>query len=192
MKRIALSLFVITAIVSVGVYATGAYFTDSISANNYTFTAGSAGLKFGFCPGLNTDCSTTSASLDNYTFSTAQATGPGITAEDCIVVENVGDFALTLTALQQVTYASPDGMQDAFQVYAETTDHSCEPGTGSAIYSWQSARSAASAGNVPVGSLAAHARLYIIQKNAWDSTGNQNALQGGTLKINATITGQTV
>ena len=82
-------------------------------------------------------------------------------------------------------------MRDAFQVSAATADSSCNPGSGSPIYSTQSARSAATAGDVTVGDLAAGARMYVLISNSWDSAGNQNALQGQSIVLNTSVTGKT-
>ncbi len=201
MKRIALALFAIIGVVSAGVYATSAYFTDTVSQNNYTFTTGSADLKFGFCPGISTDCSAVAASFDTYTFDTSQPTGPGKSGSGCVVVQNTGDYALHLTS--QITVASespvvsaPYGMQDAFLVKADKdVDSSCTPGTGTPLYSLQSARSAASFSNLPVGDLAPGAKMYFIISNAWDSSWDQSTppydLQGGNIHLNISMTGKT-
>jgi ABC-type glycerol-3-phosphate transport system substrate-binding protein len=195
MKRIIGSLFAIVAIVGAGVIATGAYFTTTDTASNYTFTAGSAGLVFAPCgtgSQVNIDCSSVTPTLTTYPFVTSQATGPGLAAAGCMVVENTGPYLLHLTANEVVTGATPDGMQDAFQVYSQLTNSGCADPSGlGMIYSWQSARSAASAGNVAVTDLAPGAKIFILLKNRWDSTGNQNALQGGTLHITTSLTGTT-
>jgi hypothetical protein len=197
MQRIALALFAIVGVAAVGVFATSAYFTDTITQNNYTFTAGNADLKFGFCPGISTDCSSVTPALDTYTFSTSQATGPGQSGSACLVVENTGDYLLHLTS--QATVASespivayPYGFQDAFQVAAEkNVNSSCTPGTGAALYSLQSARSAASFSNLPVGDLAPGAKMYVIISNSWDSSWDQTALQGGNIHLDISMTGKT-
>ena len=183
MKRIFGSLLVIVAIVGAGVLATGAYFTTTDTANNYTFTTGSASLVFGPCAGVNADCSAVVPTLTTYSFVTSTQTGPGLTSEGCMVVENTGAYLLHLTANEVVASASPDGMQDAFQVYSALTNSepAPDPATGAVIYSVQSARSAAAAGNVAVTDLAPLAKIYILTKNSWDSTGNQNGLQNGNI-----------
>jgi hypothetical protein len=195
MKRIALSLFAIIAIISVGVFATGAYFTDSISATNYTFTTGSADLKFNFCGDgehLNIDCSTTSATLDSVNFTTAQTIGPGIENDGCLVIQNTGQYTLNLKASLTVT-SDPAGMWNAFQVYSAITNDHCNPGViSSTPFPWESAHTAQGAGAVSIGSLAPGARMYVIQSNGWDSTGDQNSMQNQTIKMNTLISGQTV
>ena len=195
MKRIIGSLFAIVAIVGAGVISTGAFFQTTDTANNYTFTTSSANLVFGPCGNgsqANVDCSNAGATLTTYSFVDKTPTGPGLTSEGCMVVQNKGSYLLHLTAKEVVTGASPDGMQDAFQVYSALTDSNCtDPANGAVLYNVQSARSAANAGNVIVTDLAPDARIYILTKNSWDSTGNQNALQNGQIKINTSLTGTT-
>jgi predicted ribosomally synthesized peptide with SipW-like signal peptide len=195
MQRIALALFAIVGVAAAGVFATSAYFTDTVTQNNYTFKTSSADLKFGFCPGIAADCSGTAATLDSIDFDPLRpgsevVTGPGKSGSDCLVVENKGDYALNLTSLFSVALASPDGMQDAFEVKAATADSACNP-PGVDVYSWQSARTAAGQPPQPVGTLAPNGRLYVIISNRWNSAGNQNALQNGWLQLNTSITGTT-
>lgn len=191
MRRIILSLFAISTIVGVGVYATGAYFTDSINNTNYTFTTGTADLKFGFCPAVGADCSGTAANQDGWNFVTSQDVGPGMENSGCAVIENTGDYALSLSSQTVVTLAAPDGMQDALEVAANRANSNCN--AISTIAGWQSARAAAAAGQVDLGiTLNPGDRLYVIQYNRWNSTGNQNALQNGTLKLNTVLEGRTV
>jgi hypothetical protein len=191
MRRIILSLFAISAIVGVGVFATGAYFSDSINNNNYTFTTGTADLKFGFCSGVGADCSGTAANLDTWTFSTSQLVGPGIQNSGCAVIENKGDYALSLSSALTVTQATPDQMQDWVQVAADRADSSCN--AISTITPWATARAAATAGQQSLGiTLNPGDRLYVIQYNRWDSSGDQNIAQNGTLKLNTVLEGRTV
>jgi hypothetical protein len=201
MKRIALALFAIAAVVAGGYFATSAYFTDTITQNNYTFTTGSADLKFGFCPGINANCASVPASLDTYSFVTSEVTGPGQSGSGCLVVQNTGNYLLHLTsqltvASESPVVAGPYGFQDAFLVKAEKgVDSSCTPGTGTALYSQQSARSAAGFTNLPVGDLAPGAKMYFIISNAWDSSWDQTTppydLQNGNIHINISMTGKT-
>jgi hypothetical protein len=192
-KRILASLFVIIGVVGVSALATGAYFQTTDTLNNYTFTTGSASLDFGFCPGINQDCSAVTPNLTTYTFSTASMTGPDQVGMACIVVKNTGPYLLHLTAKLTVTYQSTAGMQTAFQVYSQLTNSNCASPSGYAfIYPWQSAAQAQSAGNVPVGSLAPGASIYVLEENRWDSTNtNQNNLENQTLKLNTSLTGTT-
>jgi hypothetical protein len=194
-RKILASLFVMSAVIGLGVFATGAYFTDTITQDNYTFTTGSADLKLGFCGGgVGTDCSAVAATLDNVTFNSPSqdvVTGPGKSGVECIVIENAGQYALNISSQLFVTSATPAGMGDAFQVAAESASQNCFS-TG-VIRNWASAYTEQSAGLVSTGiTLAPGARLYVLTENRWDSSGDQNALQGGTLKLKTVIEGRTV
>ncbi len=193
MKRIFGSLFVIVAIIGAGVLATGAYFQTTDTANHYEFTTSSPNLLFGFCPGgTNVACPDSNATLTTYTFSTSSPTGPGLTGVGCLVVKNNGPYLLHLTANEVVAGATPAGMQDAFQVESQLTNSNCADPSGFAeVYSWQSAASAQAAGNVVVTDLAPNAVIYLLQRNRWDSSGNQNGLENGTIFLNTSLTGTT-
>lgn len=191
MKRIALALFAIAGVVAAGYFATSAYFTDTVSMNNLTFSTGNADLKFSPCPGVATDCSGVAATEDSHTFATSSLIGPGINGQLCVVVQNTGDYLLHLTSALAVTSQTNAGLWDALTVNAQSTDSSCNPGSGSVLYSTQTAHQAQSAGNVAIGDLAPGARIYVLLGTGWDSTGNQNALQGQTLTMNASVTGTT-
>jgi hypothetical protein len=190
-RRILASLFVITAVVGIGVFATGAYFTDTVTQNNLTFQTGNAQLKYGFCPGLQADCLTTTASLHDLSVFPAATIGPGITNADCMVIQNVGAYALNLTGGISNYTESIGGMDAAFLVKAETADSSCNPGSGTVFFSLQTLLSAYNAGPQAFGTLAPGGRIYVIWSNAWESTGNQNGLQGQTITVNTFVTGQT-
>lgn len=192
MRRLAIAVLAIVGVLSVGIMASGAYFTDTVSTTNYHFTTGSAALEFGFCPGLNADCSSVNANMHDYAFTDSQLTGPDQTGAGCIVVKNTGQYALNLTAAVTNVTQDKAGMWDAFQVSTEIANSSCQ-GTGVYVYGNQSLHSAYSAGNVtvPGGSLAPNSKIYLIQRNSWDSTGNQNAMENGNLYVNTALTGQT-
>ncbi len=190
MRRILASVFVIAAVLGIGVFATGAYFSDTVTQSNLTFNTGTAALRFGFCPGLSADCSTTSAGLHDLSSFPPATIGPGITNADCLVFENTGAYALNLTG-GIVSYSQTATLHDAFLVKAETTDSSCNQGSGTVIFGQQSLLSAYNAGPQAFGSLAPGGRMYVIWSNAWDSTGNQNGLQGKTLVVNTSMTGTT-
>ncbi|HEY7525510.1 MAG TPA: hypothetical protein VIA82_01560, partial [Candidatus Limnocylindria bacterium] len=101
-------------------------------------------------------------------------------------------YALHLTGGISDYTQSVTGMDARFLVKAETTDTSCNPGSGTTIYGQQTLLSAYNATPQPFGTLVPGGRLYVIWSNAWDSSaGNQNALQGQTLTVNTFMTGQT-
>ena len=193
MRKIFASLFVIAAVLGVGVFATGAYFTDTVTQSNLTFRTSNADLKLGFCPGgLFADCSTAPANLDSFDFAGIDVPiGPGITNSDCMVFQNTGAYALTLTGGIASYTQSPSGMHDAFMVKAQLADSTCNP-NGAVIFGSQSLNQAYNvSGPQPFGSLAPGARMYVVWSNSWNSAGDQNLLQGGWLLVNVTMTGQT-
>lgn len=191
MRRILASLFVIAAVLGIGVFATGAYFSDTVTQSNLTFNTGTAALRFGFCPGLSADCSTTPAGLHDLASFPPATIGPGITNADCMVLENTGTYALNLTG-GIVTYTqSVGGLNTAFLVKAETADSSCNQGSGTVIFGQQSLLSAYNAGPQAFGALAPGGRMYVIWSNAWDSSGSQNGLQGQTITVDTSMTGTT-
>ncbi len=194
-RRIFASLFVISSVIGVGIFATGAYFSDTITQDNYTFTTGSADLKLGFCGGAEgTNCAAIPATLDNITFdspSQDQVTGPGKTGIECIVIENTGEYALTLSSQLFVTGYSNFDMGTAFQVRAQSASENCFS-TG-VIRDWATAHAEHNAGLVNTGiSLAPGGRLYVLTENRWDSSWDQNYLEGGFLKLKTVIEGRTV
>jgi hypothetical protein len=191
-RKILASLFVIASVVGIGVFATGAYFTDTVTQNNLTFQTQSASLKYGFCPGLSQNCIPTVATLHDLSVFPAATIGPGINNADCLVIENTGLYALNLTGGISNYAQSTGGMDAAFLVKAETTDSSCNPGVGTVIFGTQSLATAYGAGPQSFGSLAPGGRIYIIWSNSWNSVGNQNALQNQTITVNTFMTGQTV
>jgi hypothetical protein len=191
MRRIITSLFVIGSVIGIGVFATNAYFTDTITQNNLTFQTGTAALSYGFCPGLQQDCSTTDATLHDLSVFPTAKIGPGITNADCMVIKNTGDYALDLTGGIQTYTESVGGMDGVFLVKAETADSSCNPGSGTVIYGLQSLLDAYNATPQSFGSLAPGGRLYVIWSNAWNSTGDQNGMQGQTITVDTYMTGKT-
>lgn len=192
MRKILASLFVIVAVVGIGIFATGAYFTDSVSVTGQTFTTGSADLKFGQCGEIGDDCSTTPATLDTLSIpsSFTELTGPDQVNSGCLVVENKGAYALSLTAGVDVTgYSHPD-MASFFQLAAEQANSSCYP--TATLLGWQSAGAAEAASPFATGvTLAPGGRLYLVLSNRWDSTGDQNYLQNGFIELTTSLNGRT-
>jgi hypothetical protein len=190
MRRILASFFVIAVVAGLGIMATGAYFTDTITQDNYTFTTSSADLKFAFCGPEGIDCSSTAATLDNIYFNTSQPTGPGISASDCLVIQNTGPYALALSSQLFVTSQTNADMDNYFEVETDQANSSCQA-TGT-LRGWASAETAANLGMVASGiTLASGDRLYIVTRNRWNSSGDQNYLQNQTLTLKSVIEGRT-
>jgi hypothetical protein len=190
MRRILASLFVIASVVGLGVMATGAYFTDTITLDNYTFETGTADLKFGNCAGEGADCSSTPATLDSWTFSTSQQIGPGIVNSGCMVIENTGDYALDLSSTFSVlSYSHPD-MLTAFEAQSQQANSSCQ--ATNTLQDWASAGSLHNTTFDPALVLDPGERLYVILRNRWNSAGDQDHLQNGQIRIRTVIEGKTV
>ena len=192
MRRILASLFVIAAVIGVGVFATGAYFTDTVTTTNQVFTTGTADLKFGQCGVIGSDCTGVVANLDTLDMSSvpAQMTGPGKSYSGCMVIENKGNYDLTLKATVSYTTSDPD-FGTFFQLAANQASGGCAAIAG--LVPWTSAVTAQ--GTSPFafgGTLAVGQRMYVILYNQWDSTGNQNTLQGEWLNLTLRVDGQTV
>lgn len=190
MRRILSSLFVILAIVSVGVFATGAFFTDTVGTTNQTFTTGSADLKFGQCGEIGADCSNVPANIDTYSVPGSELTGPGVQNSGCLVVQNTGQYSLNLSSTVDVTaYSHPD-MATYFEVAADVANSSCY--AASTLMAWQSAAAAEAASPLALGiTLAPAQRLYLVLYNRWNSTGDQNYLQNGSITLDTSLIGQT-
>ncbi len=190
MRRILSSVFIIVSLLGVGVYATGAYFTDTITQNDYTFTTSSADLKFAFCGPIGTDCSTTAATLDDHTFTDDQETGPGKSASGCLVVENTGSYAMALSSRLNITDYSHIDMATYFLVAADQANSNCNP--IATLRPQARAINEANAGLVPLNiNLNPGERLYIITYNSWDSSNDQNYLENGFLELQTIIEGKT-
>jgi hypothetical protein len=195
MKRILGSLFVIMAIVGIGVFTTGAYFTSTVSTSNQVFTTSTAGLKFGQCGVIGSDCSGVAATfttldMTNLPTPSGQLTGPGIQNEGCMVIENTGPYDMTLSTVISFTTSNTDfGVY--FQLAADQANSSCYV-TG-ALMPWTPATTAQSNSPLAFGTLAHGQRLYAILYNRWNSAGvNQDYLKGQWLNLTLQVTGQTV
>ncbi len=163
-----------------------------MSTTNQSFVTGTAGLKFGQCGVIGTDCHLVVAGLSTFDMGVAgnQMTGPGKTNSGCLVIENTGDYDLTLTAAVSYTTSDPN-FGTYFQLAANQADYSCNP-TGT-LLGWTPAATARA--NSPFafdGTLAVGQRMYVILYNQWDSTGPQNSLQNQWLNLTLRVDGQTV
>jgi hypothetical protein len=196
-RRILASLFVIAAVVGIGVFATGAFFTDSVSITGQTFTTESADLKFGQCGEIGDDCTGVSATETTVSIpsSFTELTGPDQLNSGCLVVQNMGPYLLHLTGSVAVTDYSHWDMTYYFEVAADRANDHCNPLTG--LIGWQSVATAdanspfAFGDLAPVVGLAPGERLYLVLYNRWNSADNQNYLQNGMIELTTQIDGQT-
>jgi hypothetical protein len=190
MKRIFASLFVIVAILGIGVFTTGAYFSSTVSTSNQVFRTGTTGLVFGQCGLIGADCHAVVADKTALDMSgIEQNTGPGIQNSGCMVIENKGIYDLTLSTTISYTTSKPDFAWFFELAAQQATDH-CNP-TG-ALLDWTRAQTAQGNSPIAFGTLAPGARLYVVLYNRWDSTGDQNYLQGQWLILNLQLEGRTV
>jgi hypothetical protein len=189
-RRILASLFVISAVIGVGVFATGAYFTDTVSTTNQVFTTGTADLKFGQCGVAGTNCVGTEATYDTLDMTgIVQKTGPDHDNSGCMVIENKGDYDLTLTSTVSYTTSNAD-FAAYFQLAANQADSSCN--AGSSILGWTPAATAAGNSPFPFGSvLPVGGRMYVMLYNRWNSADPQDYLQGQWLNLKLQVDGKT-
>ena len=190
MKRIFASLFVIVAILGIGVFTTGAYFSSTVSTSNQVFRTGTTGLMFGQCGQIGDDCSLKPANLTTLDMSgIEQNTGPGIQHSGCMVIENKGIYDLTLSTTISYTTSHPD-FGWYFELAADQASSSCNPAV--TLLGWTRAQTAQGNSPIALGTLAPGQRLYTILYNRWDSSNNQNYLQGQWLILNLQVEGRTV
>ena len=192
MKRIFGSLFVIVAILGIGVFTTGAYFSSTVSTSNQVFRTDTAGLKFGLCGEIGENClgvAATYSTLDYAALGIEWKTGPGIADSGCMVIENTGPYALTLSTTISYVTSHPD-FAWFFELAADKATSSCNPAV--TLLDWTRAQTAQGNSPFAFGSLAPGDRLYVVLYNRWDSTGDQNYLQGNWLILNLQLEGRTV
>ena len=189
MKRIFGSIFVIMAIIGLGIFTTGAYFTSTVSTSNQVFRTGTAGLMFGQCGNIGSDCSGVAATMTSLDMTgIEQSTGPGVQNSGCMVIQNTGPYAMSLSTT--ITYTTSNGDFGVFfQLAADQANSSCY--AASTLLGWITAANAQGAGPIALGSLNPGQRLYVILYNRWDSTGNQDYLQGQWLNLTLQVQGQT-
>lgn len=191
MRKIIASLFVISAVVGIGIFATGAYFTDSVSITGQTFTTGAADLRFGQCGEIGDDCTAVAATETTVSIpsSFTELTGPDQANSGCLVVENFGPYLLHLTGSLAVTATSHPNMAIFFEVATDKANNLCTAQT--TLIGWQSAATADANSPFAFGDLAPGGRLYLVLYNRWNSTGDQNYLQNGMIELTTQVDGQT-
>ncbi len=190
MRKILASLFVIVAVVGIGIFATGAYFTDTVSTTNQVFTTSTADLKFGQCGLAGDDCSLIPANMDTLDMTgIVQKTGPGKVNSGCMVIENKGDYDLTLSSTVAYTTSHPD-FAAYFQLAANEASSSCI--AGASLLGWTPAVTAAGSSPFPFGAvLHPTDRMYVMLYNRWNSADPQNYLQNQWLNLTLKVDGKT-
>lgn len=196
MKRIFASLFVIVALVSVGVFATSAYFTATTKITGVTFSAGTANIALAACDATGGACNPGTPSNAGgavYSFGTLGQTigpvGPGYTHTFCLAIQAVG-YPLNITQ----TIGNFDQAQDlggAVDLTILNSNSACAAGgtVNSATLDTFNGY-----GQVLASPLAAGSTAYFLETLSWDSAAdqnNQNVLEGTSLTFDATISGVT-
>ena len=190
-RKILASLFVVSAVIGIGIFTTGAYFTSTVSTTNQLFVTGNAELKFGQCGVIGSDCTGVAATYSTVDMGYAgnQMTGPGKANSGCLVIQNTGDYDLDLSTT--ITYLTSNNDFGAyFQFAADQADSSCNPTL--TLLGWTPAVTARNNSPIAFGSLAAGARLYVVLYNRWDSSVEQNYLQNQWLNLTLKVDGRTV
>ena len=174
MRKILASLFAISALVAVGVFATGAYFSKSVVSPDITFTAGSPDFNIALVQGDQN----------------IGPVGPGWTKHVCVEIQNAGPFALNMTQKINATAGSPD-LYAAVLLRVLAADNSCTP-TGT-FNDW-SALNNYDNYVVPMGSVTSPGgTAFVVEDLKWNETGtDQSALEGLSFTLHVTINGQTL
>ena len=194
MRRIIASLFVVVAITGAGVLATGAYFQASTQVNNVTLTAGSANIGLGACLGSGCTITNFDASAEGTVDASVlslPAVGPGMDTIFCLAVAAEGGYPLTLT--QTISGIDNGPLAAALRLKVMPADGACHdtaPALADNTLDQWNNYVLTLATNSPVGT-----KVFVLEELSWDPTanaGNQNALQGQSLHLNATISGRTL
>ena len=179
MKRIFASLFVVGALVSMGVFASTAYFQTSASQTGFILKTGTASLTI--YP--DQDGSTL---LDSGSPITV---GPGFDEYQCFLVKNTGNYPLNVTLTLAFTAGNP-AVESALDLSINPNPTACSG------YGTDYLLSAYSASPQPLdGTLAVGAQTNVVMRLHWDATADQSLqdLQGlsPALTISGTIIGTT-
>ena len=133
------------------VFATGAYFTDTVTQNNLTFQTGTRRTRSSASARASGGLPGTAATLTGLYIFPPATIGPGITNADCLVIENTGDYDLNLTGGIAMYRDSRRWHGSAFLVKAETADSSCNPGRARDLRPAEPAERTTSPGRSPSG-----------------------------------------
>jgi hypothetical protein len=170
MRKIFGSLIVVTALVSMGVLATGAYFSTTAPLGPVTLTTGTPSLNVSF-----------------YTAPVIPALiAPGFSNTYCVDIANNGDYALNVS--KTVTSAGSSGLWDAITLSIAKGSDCTGPGTAVASNTLH----AFDGYTANLGPLAKGAHLYLLETLAFPDTGSpQNTLLNQTIAVTENFTGQT-
>jgi len=169
-RRILASLFVIAALLGVGVFATGAYFsTTPAPLGPVVLNTGTPGLNVSFytAPVIPTKIA------------------PGWSNTYCVDILNNGDYALNVS--KTVTSAGSGALWGAITLTAYVGPDCTTPGTlvgSNTLQGWDGY-------TANLGPLATSAHVYLIETLAFPDSGNQNSLISQTISVTENFTGQT-
>jgi hypothetical protein len=171
-RRILASLFVIGALLAGGVFATGAWFSTSVTAPGVVFTAGATNFDVSLVQGDQN----------------ISKLGPGWSKSVCVKIVNEGDFALNMTQKIVATSGS-GGLYGAVELLVRSADASCTP-TG--VFNDWSALSNYNNLVLPIGSIGFPGTAYVLEDLRWIANDtDQNTLKGLKFTLDVTINGQT-
>ena len=179
MKRIFASLFVVGALVSMGVFASTAYFQTSQTGPGFTLTTGTPSLAVADVGGTLTG--------------SPLMVGPAFDEYACVQVTNNGNYPLNVSlSLNMVPADLINGpaLENALDLSLKTgPDCSSGYGTDYLLSAYQSNP------QVLDGTLAVGATEYVVMRLQWDAAADQNnqsTLEGySALQVIGTITGTT-
>jgi hypothetical protein len=174
-RRIFGSLIVVTALVSMGVMATGAYFQTAPQTlpTPVTLTTGTTSLGVSFYPGQAPVVPLLIA--------------PGWSTTFCVDIVNNGDYGLSSVSKTVQSTGDP-GLWGVLRL-AVINNGTCTPGPGTSVgdntlQGWDGY-------TANLGPLAKSAHIYLLETLSFPTDGDQSGLQGKTIAVNETFTGQT-
>ena len=165
-------MFVISALLVTGVFATGAYFQFQ-DDQTFTIASGEATLW---------------VTTEDSNMAPGDKVGPGYSGFVCVKILNDGDYTLRVTESLAFPIGEP-GLLDAVGLNFAFSTGGC-PAAGS---SFPALRDYIGYTQELSASLAPGASVYVRQTLGWIETGtDQSALMNKALDINGTITGRTL
>lgn len=172
MKRIFASLFVVGALVSMGVFATSAYFQFQGSSPAFVLQTGSASLQADIVGGT----------LDPVS---PIMVGPGFDKWVCIRITNDGNYALNVT--ESLAFTAGNAALEPAMFLSINTGANCSISYGTDYTLDQYTGPQVLGPTLGVG-----ASVFVVERLHWNETGvDQSALMNQSLTVVGTITGQT-